>query len=131
MRMRSLPLFRQLYVLGRLPSSGDRRNLMAGRCQLRPRTAMVISGCAGKPVLGVAICVHLLCGDSSAEEAQGADADEDSDDAPVVVDASELGAGVREVEDPTNARVAHASEPATMSWRDKAILLRQQRQAAV
>ena len=54
--------------------------------------------------------------------------DEDSDDAPVIVDASELEEEPRQAEAAMDDTAAPAAEP-VLSWREKALLLRQQRQA--
>ena len=58
---------------------------------------------------------------------QDADAGEDSDDAPVVVDASELGEELRQAEAATDDTAGLPVEP-VLTWREKALLLRQQRQ---
>ncbi len=59
---------------------------------------------------------------------QDADADEDSDDAPVIVDASELGEEPRHAE-PAVDNITAPPEELVLSWREKALLLRQQREA--
>ena len=79
---------------------------------------------------GFAACNACFCGDDGEWCAQVSDHDEDSDDAPVVVDATELGvqAYAEHAEDAPAEVAAPTSEPA-LSWREKALLLRQQRQA--
>ena len=101
----------------------SRRSQLNGHSQVCTSTLMRLFNC-------VIRCLKVSANGTDCACAQGADHDEDSDDAPVIVDATELGAqaDVQPVVTTEAAAAAPGPQP-VMSWREKALLLRQQRQA--